>query len=364
MRGRSRLGVELSLLLSFTAACGQANDQPPFAIARAVCGAVADGVAPLAGDNGGLPLGDAMWERIDINNDGEPDNVRVEMEGSSATETIWVDDPDGLTVAPSPADGDMTPLGSEVRLIEIDNRTYHVRYNRGWRDEPTPRHYPVYVAYQSPDNTINWLCTFEAATPPPVLAPVEGRPDAPEICDYVEAQREATHGNLRFAPMPASVPALTYSESQFSQIAAIDFMNEGEVHTILKGVYSSGAGAGCETNFFALQTPAQHPDAASLLERLQSPNKPMAEDALNRPVTADGGMVACRGNAARFHSIDRRVMLEQRFPDPSGPKSKSQEFWWVTTVENGEVITLCEATTFTPQSRVAQYNTEVYPRAQ
>jgi hypothetical protein len=143
-------------------------------------------------------------------------------------------------------------------------------------------------------------------------------------------------------------------ETEIRAEGRIDVMNDRTPRQIRRLKLVSGAGPGCDTNYYDM--PDASPAEAEAMRGLQS----MERAEVRYPVRLANGTAACHGNLARFHRIEGSVVFEQRFPGAQ-PQRPDQEMWWVSRVEDGQAVRLCEATEFAHAPQTIQYNDALYP---
>jgi hypothetical protein len=342
------------LVLGFVAGVGVAQAdrvEPSLRDARAVCRLVAEGRAEFID----VPTGYAYGEptptiQLDVDNDGENDAVQILYGGTS--NTPWVQANDEML------DSDFTDgedsfghWSGQIKLLRHRGRVYEVFYSDG-----ATLDYPVFVGMYLPDNATRLVCSFESNAPPPRLRATEGHEAAAPICEAV-----ARRGTSDYAAM--SLDDQQVGSSYFERAAEpVDFMNDGRPRNVRRMLLASGSGAGCDTEFYALPGEVAPPEY-----RQQTSPEDAALAALqtttpdNLHVRIGNGYGACHGNIARFHQINGSTVFEQRFPGDR-PQLHDHEFWWVSRVENGQVVRLCEATEF-QHRRSITYNSALYPQA-
>lgn len=346
----------LTLVLGF-AACAAVvrtpGNAPSFSEARAVCRAVAEGRVEFLDVASGYEFREEeQWTSVDVDNDGAPEDVAILFGGTSRTPAIILREPEFASLESHYEDADRT-LGAQdgqLLLTRSGGRVYEAFYS-----DAATTDYPVYVAIHLPGGEGRWLCAFQSAAPPPRLTPL--RSDAAPLCAAVERRRTDADNTA-----PMSLEDRDVGLDHFARAeGAVEFMNDGRPRDLIRVLRASGAGAGCDTEFLALAEdyrPYAELDSAEAiaLAELQTMNR----DNLN--VRLANGYGACHGNVARFHRIDGSVVFEQRFPGER-PQRHDHEFWWVSRVENGQAVRLCEATAFNPRPRAIEYNSTLYPNA-
>lgn len=343
------------LVLGAVAGVGLAqadSAEPSLRDARAVCRLVAEGRATFID----VPYGDAYGEvedsptaSVDIDNDGDNDAVQIRSGGTSRTP--WIESTEEIFES-SFSDGERVygPWGGQLRLLRHRGRVYEVFYS-----DASTLDFPVYVGIHLPNAVNRLVCSFESAGRLPRLRATEGHEDAAPTCDAVEARLRSDTDDFPFTAVEARRGAIM--ESEVEAEAIVDFMNDGAPHRLAHAFYFSGAGPGCDAKYYQLVDPEAPEGVARLLYDLQT-NEPGGR----YPVRLSNGYAACHLNTVRFHRINGSVVLEQRFPGER-PQRHDQQFWWVSRVENGEAVRICEATDFNAAPRAVQYGSQFYPQA-
>lgn len=354
----------LLLVLCLSAAACAAVSQAPadglprFSEAQAVCSAVAEGRAEFMDvANGYVERDEETWTSVDVDNDGTPEDVAILSSGTSVTPAIYRRVPQyeffGSDFYEEQIGKGFAPWAGQLFLISHRGRVYEVFYS----DRAT-LDYPVYVGIHLPNGQGRWLCSFQPNSQLPRLTPL--RENVRSLCEQIE--RTSIEGH--------SFITLDDRDEGFNrfvrEVGAVDFMNDGTPRQLVRVLEASGAGAGCDTEYLAVagELPLAYQNEnlsaeARVLGRLQTLN-PESND--RYAVRLANGYVPCHGNIARFHQIGGSVVFEERFPGER-PLRRDQEFWWVTRVENGQPVKLCEATTFAPAPRAIEYNHVMYPQA-
>jgi hypothetical protein len=345
--------VRVLLLAAFasaaaTIAIAQTSTVPTAADVEGVCQAVAEGRADVIDVPVGYVFNDHENAAVDVDNDGTPEQVAILHGGTSNTPAIYVTDASGRSenIESEYRDGNngLAPWSGQLKLIRHGGRVYEAFY----RNET----YPVYVAIHLPRGESRWVCAFQAGGEPH-LAPVNGREDAAPVCQAVEARLRSESQDFSLASIESRPGPIIASAATAE--ADVDFMNDGAPRRLEYVEFGSGAGAGCDANFYALAgSNASGADAQALAE-LQS-----YQATTRYPISTENTTV-CRGNTARFHRVNGTVVFEQRFPGER-PQTFAHEFWWVSRVENGEAVRICEATGFDPRPFSIRYNSEYYPQ--
>ncbi|HVF15800.1 MAG TPA: hypothetical protein VNA21_02785, partial [Steroidobacteraceae bacterium] len=127
---------------------------------------------------------------------------------------------------------------------------------------------PAFISYVTPTNREVRICDFDTVVGSAV---VEG---GEEVCAALEANDE----RIELLEIASISPTNTYAperpDTQARALAKIDVDNDGLEENLVEFAYSSGAGRGCENNYFELladdgKSLASNSNAASVRE-LQS----------------------------------------------------------------------------------------------
>lgn len=335
------VALTLTVLPACAAIAQAPRGAPSASDARAVCSAVAEGRAQfleVVGNQGGRDY--EGWTSLDVDNDGAVDEIAIVSDGSSGTPGIQVRGrPQGGYLDSQYSSGDEAygPWAGQIELVRHHGRIYEVFYS----DRQT-HDFPVYVAIHLPHDVGQWVCGFESAAPLPPLTPL--RADAAPICEAIEQRLAYTAEDFPFTPTEDVGRA---PGELVLGAGRVDFMNDGAPRSLRQMEYASGAGAGFDAYFYDLSNPQG--SEAALLAALQAPD-------------ATRGLPGCHGNVARFHRVNGVVVFEQRFPGER-PQRLDQHFWWVSRIEGGQMVRLCEARPFVVTPRAIKYNPALYPQA-
>lgn len=258
------------------------------------------------------------------------DRVRIVRQGSADEDWLEV-------VGANGKDGD---FGFPMEVERWDHGNYLLPYRgRLYLVSFTGRQ-PIYlhmISRLTEDHRRAPVCLFK-----PKVVPVMGlalgvdptKRAAWALCRVVE------HGTASYAaerPYAARIPQTDEhfpatgggSEAQVD----VDFDNDGKVDHLIRALFASGAGAGCDSSVFL---PFRGP--ATLARRLSE-----VQDAKPDIVIAPDEAHGCRDLPARWLRYDGRTFLEQRSSSYREPTDEQSEYWTVSTIAKGRARRVCEA---------------------
>lgn len=112
---------------------------------------------------------------------------------------------------------------------------------------------PAYVSYMTPQNNEYVVCEFESTEIEDFL-PDKTVPEADEICRAVKAGGSSKLKNLTLSEKPimsrSEVRDLGRYETGLERQGFLDYNNDGTPNYIGELEYASGAGRGCDYNYF------------------------------------------------------------------------------------------------------------------
>lgn len=290
--------LPLLIILGFAACATLARpaSSPSFADARSVCSAIAEGRVEFLDVAGGYDFREERaWTPIDIDNDGDLDEVAIMDGGTSHTPAIEVrpSEHSPALVESAYADGDQlefVPWSGQLKLVRDRSRVYEVFYSdAGTLD------YPVYAAIHLPNGEGRWVCAFQSNAPPPRLEPLDARESTAQICGAISARRESGVEDFPFETVAPTAAGWAISQIGHGEL---DFMNDARTRSVRQLDFSNEAGSACHTLYYDIGDP-QDSSAATALAALQGRD---ASDSF-AVVRAPNGAGVCHGNIARFHNI-------------------------------------------------------------
>jgi len=197
--------------------------------------------------------------REDINNDGVPDRAAQCFGGTAnipCVEYVGADEKP-LQILPQGFEW-MTYSAFGRATFRVDGRTFTYYSLDGNLEQP------AFVSYVTPSNRELRVCDFETVVGSAV---VEGGED---VCAAVESPDERIEP-FELAPVAeAGRYAVDRADTTPRALAKIDIDNDGLEENLVEYSYSSGAGRGCEINYFELLTadaaPANNSNASAVRE--------------------------------------------------------------------------------------------------
>jgi uncharacterized protein len=196
----------------------------------------------------------------DINNDGVADRASQCEGGTANIPCVAYTDKDGKPLPIQPDGFEWMTYGAFGRApFRFEGRTFTYYTS----DEAMEQ--PAFITYVTPTNREVRICDFETVVASAVLEGGE------EVCAALET------GDERIELLEVSSIAATNafapdrSDTQARAIAKIDIDNDGLEEDLVELAYSSGAGRGCEINYFELlgedaKSLANNSNAASVRE--------------------------------------------------------------------------------------------------
>jgi uncharacterized protein len=179
----------------------------------------------------------------DINNDGRADRASQCSGGTANIPCVeYLDDDDKpLSILPQGFQW-MTYSAFGRKVFRADGRTfiYHAL------DDALEQ--PAYISYVTPTNREVRVCDFDTVVGSAVL---EG---GDEVCAAIAAIDDRIEVLESSAVDEGGAYAIDRRDTQPRALAKIDIDNDGLEENLIEYVYSSGAGRGCEINYFELLT--------------------------------------------------------------------------------------------------------------
>jgi hypothetical protein len=185
--------------------------------------------------------------------------------------------------------------------------------------------YPSYLGYATAENREYAICEFKNKVTEFVYA---GNHD---FCAKLSAQK--INSLLFDEENKLPYPIEGRLETGASKAGKVDFDNDGSQDLLVLLHYASGAGRGCDVNYF--DTLAESKDKLLLREKHDLLMK------MQGIFPEDKNPGNCSGNETSWFTLDGITYLENKYRDDA-PTSKRQEFHTVKYLKNGEVKTACE----------------------
>lgn len=265
---------------------------------------------------------------VDIDADGRPERLEIEVQGTARGEAPVVHRADGRATDLRYAtrlvdDGDRLGISTTARWLLSGRRVYVLHYG-GWGEG-----YLRFAWRLGPDGQAHAVCRFAPVTRVTLEPRTPG--DAP-VCRAVAAGRTATLPVRRRDP-PSWSPAHDFiaARGQVTGDTAVDFDNSGRVRALQRIEGASSAGAGYQLHYFDLDPAAPQAGRAELL-RMQSLD---LSDAYPRRTCLDAEPSWLRYRGAIY--LDTRSIA---WAKPAGERA---EYRWIDTIARGVPRRVCEA---------------------
>lgn len=299
--------------------------------AEAVCEHAASLGFGLDAEDRTLRLGD-----FDVNNDGVAERVaRDPFPGTMGGDFFDIRSAEGERLS-------IESVGFEWR----DYRTYGARWlpyeGRTYRLASTEEsgRYLSYLSMVTPANREHIICEFATDVEERLHAAEPGYRD---LCRSIERRELSSHAveaaALRLVP--------GRRETSAAGEITLDFDNDGTLEDLTLLKFASGAGRGCDLEYFDLSS-AVDGSTVDPAERatLLGMQRVEPHDRLPGPT--------CGGNVVRWLSWRGTIVLENA-PRRQPPTTREQEFHTVSTIRDGNVHLACQAH-FLVRHVAARYN--------
>jgi len=257
---------------------------------------------------------------FDVNGDGVAETVTGTYDGTMAIETADIRAADDSTVELSPTYDWSEYWTVGQRWLLFDGRAYLLNFVE------SGGLFLKFLSYVDRQYNEHLGCEFDTDVKETVIA---DRTEFAALCEAV--------GSNGLTPLPVDAVEEEPVDREDTSLAgriARDFDNDGTVEKLASLHFSSGAGSGCDANYFDLEDAlGGSPDAdkRDLLLRLQSVD--LSDRYPARP---------CSGVGRRWLESDGRAYLELRYQGDA-PEGDSQAIHWVATVENGAPVQACHS---------------------
>ena len=286
---------------------------------HAVCGMIA------ATDPAALARRLVNSASLDLDGDGSPENLTVVEQGTAHVQSYQVSHADGSDVVIEGADagfGDGAFMDGSERWLIQGGRAYVLTY-AGRGDG-----YLVFVERITPGFKELPVCRFHPRTIVR-LAPAAAR-DAP-VCAAVSARRVSYARLSKFAsPQPEPRFDVPGGPAFLVGKAVVDWANTGHPSAVYVGEIASGAGGGCNLNYF--DTREGHTPERARLMALQHMDP---ADAYPRRT--------CHDAQTRWFTLRGRTYLETRSTQADAPSAEDLEYHEVAMLQGGHPRTVCQA---------------------
>jgi uncharacterized protein len=195
----------------------------------------------------------------DINNDGRAERASQCVGGTANLPCVEYLDEDGKPLAIAPQGFERITDSAFGRApFRFGDRTFTYYAHDDALEQP------AYISYVTPTNREVRVCDFDTLVGSAVL---EGGND---VCAAIEATDERIE-LPEWTPLADNAYAVERRDTQARALGKIDIDNDGLEEDLIEYVYSSGAGRGCEINYFELladdgKTLATNSNAAAVRE--------------------------------------------------------------------------------------------------
>lgn len=314
----------LALLLPLTT---HANEQPSplptLEEAKEVCEAVINGEPKLVLSEHG---------KIDVNNDGTPENFGINCQGTANACSPVLVLPNGKNNWPYPMSDDTRIFSYNVKAISYGPHTY-ILYHA---DDKTPE----WVTYVAPDNIEYPVCQIRET----VFAALTEQTE--EASGYSTCAKIDVGGleTVPLLPIPPDEPLnikrwATAPEAK----QVLDFDNDGKEDTIAIMHFEGSGGRGCDFSYMLLEDESKNArfdtPSAALLDKIQG--------GLGTPESSGPGDVtthSCGGNKIRWLKSAAYEGHVNYFLEFKGNRQNfhSGYDWWVRTIKAGQVVDVCK----------------------
>lgn len=177
----------------------------------------------------------------DINNDGKADRHTQCAGGTANIPCVEYFDTNGNPLHIAPQGFEWTTYSALGRAaFRVDGRTFTYYASDAALEQP------AYLAYVTPTNRDMRVCDFDTVVG---SAATEGSDD---VCAAVEAMETSIEPAELVALTDAHAYATGRRDTQARALGRSDVDNDGLEESVIEYVYSSGAGRGCEINYYEL----------------------------------------------------------------------------------------------------------------
>jgi tetratricopeptide (TPR) repeat protein len=284
----------------------------------------------LLGDGSGL-YGDSTI--VDLNGDGKTERVQITYEGTAHYPYMQVFDVKlGTAVEISEPDKDFNgPWADSIGLVPFNGQTYVLHYSMGG--------YPVLLTAFNENFQEQIICRFANE---PIETVGEGSEDK-KLCAVI--LKEGHPSYLPFMEEHSVNPqANELIEASTEKAGMVDVDNDGKEEPIVAIQYASGAGAGCDYNYFALLNSDRTSLAPGRVRDLLVQMQGLEQEHFRHPVPS------CRGNVTGWFRLSGITYYETKFRGDD-PSSLLSAFHDVSYIKDDGVHKVCEFV-FAPRTRV------------
>lgn len=270
---------------------------------------------------------------IDLNGDGTPERVRITYEGTAHYPYLQASNPStGAPIAIAEPDKDFNGAWADfIGLVPFKSQTYILHYNAGG--------YPVILSEINQNFEERTDCRFVSE---PIEAVGEDSEDK-NLCQVLLGKGHPPYVALT-EDHSLDNQTTNFIEASPGKVGLVDINNDGIEVPVLEVQYASGAGSGCDYNYFDLlnheRTALALGTARDLLMKMQE----MGHEHSRHPVPA------CRGNTTGWFRLKGITYFETKFPGDHA-NDLLTTFHNVRFIKENRVHKTCEYI-FTPKTRV------------
>lgn len=177
------------------------------------------------------------FKRFDIDNDGIPNKIKCEWGGTAHIGICNYISKNNEEISFGGED-DNGRIWGDIYFIKYDNKSYILNANSSKE--------PLFLSFNN-----NKICNFKTET----IGKLIPNPDikfSNNICNSIQNKRLSAINYINFDKEPLDRDLASYQwfwESP-QKSAFLDYNNDGIVDNVLEVSYASGAGRGCDTNYF------------------------------------------------------------------------------------------------------------------
>lgn len=270
---------------------------------------------------------------VDLNGDGTPERVQITYEGTAHYPYLQAFNlSTGSSIEIAEPDKDFNGAWADfIGLVPFEGQTYVLHYNMGG--------YPVLLSEISQNFEERTACRF-------VSEPIEAIGEASEDKKLCRVLLEKGHPPYLALTEGHSLDNQTanFIEASPGKVGMVEINNDGTEVPILAVQYASGAGSGCDYNYFDLlnheRTALALGPARDLLMKMQG----MGHEHSRHPVPA------CRGNATGWFHLNGITYFETKFPGDHA-NDLLTAFHNVSFIKENRIHKTCEFV-FAPKTRV------------
>lgn len=295
-----------------------ASDLPSPAAKKEVCDLIAAGSPDYEMSYPGSVL------MLDINNDGVKEKTERISGGSMGVESFSFLNKNGEIIKPKPQGFEWKDYWAYgYKLLEHRGQVYHVHF-KDHTDE-----YPLYVSYVNKHNNEYVFCEFETGTVENVLS-------GGEICRNLRGNNQQKYVSFN-VPHNLTSDSVSRATTSVKSSQYIDFDNDGNKEWLVALGYHSGAGSGCDFDYFDLLNPAGDHIADGIKHELLMKLQDVQFTTKNRRHPGP----TCIQNDAGWMLHDGKYYYESKYKG-NEPRGSLHQFHSVRIIHNGQIKDICE----------------------